>query len=156
MGSDTLSDWIMPALIVLCFGVLLVRAILHETRRNSGNPAPPPQDRGIYIDVAAAFSQLLRKRYTVLIIQVAFLVGMIWGGPRVCRFIREDLSALDAGRVDHVRIHSLIAMAYEHFGTEGAVKVTAAIFIVGCVGSMCGIFETIKSIRIQRSDTPPE
>ena len=82
-----------------------------------------------------------------LLFQVACTAIGFFGGMWLCRVTEQDFRDLDSGTVPNLKVHSLIALVYNMFGSHGAIIAVRTIVVLAVLGSLIGIKEALDEIR---------
>ena len=82
-----------------------------------------------------------------LLFQVAFTAIAFFGGIWLCRATEQDFRDLYSGTVPNLKVHSLITLVYNMFGSHGAILAVRTIVVLAVLGSLIGIKEALDEIR---------
>jgi hypothetical protein len=110
--------------------------------------------RGETVDAAVA--RIAEKKYSRLIFQIAFTIGLSVGSLWACSELGKSFRDLESGAISSLRVHSLLALAYETMGATGAIIALRVVCLLGPLLSIFGIKEALDEIKAKHSSPAPD
>jgi hypothetical protein len=90
-------------------------------------------------------------RYGKSLLQTAFAITAVFAALWICLKTEQDFRALDSGALSSLKVDRLTAMAYNTFGSYGAIIAWRVIATLAILGSLVGIKGAIDGLKSSSS-----